>query len=201
MRQSRRSLASAAIAALVLALLAGCGGDAVSLDPPEISYGEAISEMGMFVTDPRYTVAALPEEGDWILFDDIGEMLKFHDRNPGTEFRATWVHDYHSEEWLKAEDAWYVQSAGFTTPMGWMVGTFADEEAARSFQAMNGGEVMTWEEATTREWTDPPAPDDPILGDPGRHGGHASPVASPGATLEATPEATLEATPAGGHRH
>ena len=39
-----------------------------------VSYNEDISEMGMFVVDPRYTVAALPGESDeWLLFDDIGE--------------------------------------------------------------------------------------------------------------------------------
>lgn len=166
-----RSVALVALAALLV--LAACGNEAASLDPPEIAYGEDISEMGMFVVDPRYTVAALPQEGEWILFDDIGELFKYHGRHPGTEFKVTWVNDYHSEEWLKAEDAWYVQSAGFTTPMGWMVGAFEKESDAKAFHADHGGELLTWDDIHDREWTDPPAPDHEL------HGGHDSHEATP----------------------
>lgn len=159
------------VALAALLVLTSCGKDEVSLDPPEITYGEDISEMGMFVVDPRYTVAALPPEGDWILFDDIGELLKYHDRIPGTEFRATWVNDYYTEEWLPAEEAIYLQSGEFNSPMGWMVAAFANEDEARAFQDEHGGELMTWEEADAQEWTDPPAPDSAL------HGGtpHATP--------------------------
>lgn len=147
-----------AMAAALLVLVACGGEDKISLDPPEITYGEDISEMGMFVTDPRFTVAALPEEGDWILFDDIGELLKYYDRFPGTEFQVTWVNDFHTEEWLKAEDAWYLQSSEFNSPMGWQVAAFANEDEALAFQAEYGDELMTWDEANAIEWTDPPAP-------------------------------------------
>ncbi len=170
---------------VILLALTGCGNDDVSLDPPEITYGEDISEMGMFVTDPRFTVAALPEdEDDWILFDDVGEYLRYLDRFPDATFRAVWVHDFNTEEWVPAEDAWYVQSAGFTTPMGWLVGTFANEDHARTFQAEHGGVVMTWDEANARVWIDPPAPDDPVYAD------QASPVASPVTSPTSSPAAT-----------
>jgi|GEM_PF-689911 len=153
------------VAALIaLLLLVGCGGDKTSLDPPDIAYGEDISEMGMFVVDPRFTVAALSQDDEWILFDDIGELLKYHDRFPDTDFQVTWVPDYHSESWIEAEDAWFLQSPGFNTPMGWMVGTFEHEDEARTFMEEHGGDLMTWQEANDLEWTDPPAPAD--------HSGH-----------------------------
>jgi copper chaperone NosL len=165
------------LALAILMTLTGCGDDDVSLDPPAITYGEDISEMGMFVVDPRFTVAALPDDGDdWILFDDTGELLKYRDRFPEATFRAIWVHDFLTEEWVPAEDAWYVESPGFTTPMGWLVGTFAQENDARAFQREHGGVVMTWDEANDRAWVDPPGPDDPIFGGP------ATPTASPVAT-------------------
>lgn len=152
------------LAAAIL-LLTACGGEkSVSHDPPTVKYGEDISEMGMFVTDPRFTVAALIDD-EWVLFDDIGEMLRYRDIHPETEIQVLWTHDYHSQEWLKAEDAWYAQSQGFTTPMGWLVGSFADEDAARAFVEEHGGVVMTWDEADARTWTSPPAPDDPLLQD------------------------------------
>lgn len=166
-----RILATVAVATLLVVTLTACGDEEVSLDPPEIAYGEDISEMGMFVVDPRFTVAALQENDEWLLFDDIGELLKYHDRHPDTAFQVTWVNDYHSEEWLKAEDATYVQSAAFTSPMGWMVAAFADEDEAHTLHLEHGGEMMTWDEAMEREWTDPPAPDHDI------HNDHATPDA------------------------
>ena len=158
MTRAFRSLAM--LAAIAMLVLAGCGGSGGNnLDPPEITYGEDVSEMGMFVTDPRYTVAALPEEGEWILFDDIGELFRYRVRHSEQAFQATWVNDYHSEEWLAAEDAWYLQSVDLSSPMGWGVAAFRDEDAARAFQVEHGGELMTWADTGGREWTDPPAPE------------------------------------------
>lgn len=183
-----------AMAVLLLLAVAGCGKEKVSLDPPSIKYGEDISEMGMAVVDPRFTVAALPEkDNSWILFDDIGELLKYHDRFPDVKFRATWVHDYLTEEWIHAEDAWYVESAGFTTPMGWLVGAFAKESDAQAFLTEHGGTMMTWAEANARQWVDPPAPDDPI---------YAGSAASPTAGHDhGSTSATPVATPAAIHDH
>ncbi len=186
MTRSIRTLPATALAALAaLLLLTGCGGDEVSLDPPEIAYGEDISEMGMFVVDPRYTVAALQGNDEWLLFDDIGELLKYHDRFPDTEFQVTWVNDYHTEEWLKAEDATYVQSTAFNSPMGWQVAAFEHEEEAHELHLEHGGEMMTWDEAMEREWTDPPAP-----GEMSDHNhGTATPDAGHDHNTNATPPA------------
>jgi copper chaperone NosL len=151
------------IASLPLLLtLAACGGDKeVSLDPPDVKYNEDISEMGMFVVDPRFTVAWLPDEGeDWILFDDIGEMFKYRVvRFPDAEARVIWVNDYNDRQWLKAEDAWYVQTIEINSPMGWGVAAFRDEAAARQFQAEHGGEVMAWQDVLNANWEAPPAPE------------------------------------------
>lgn len=166
-----------AIAALltVVILITGCGGEEkVSLDPPEVKYNEDISEMGMFVVDPRYTAAYLPEEGDWILFDDIGEMFKYRVvRYPDAKPRVIWVNDYNDREWVKAEEAWYVQTIEVNSPMGWGLAAFRDEASAQAFQAEMGGEILTWNDVLERPWDAPPAPS------PHGHGT---------ASTEATPE-------------
>jgi copper chaperone NosL len=163
----------ASVAVILATLLSGCGDSEASLDPPEIHYGEDISEMGMFVVDPRYTVAALPGDSDkWLLFDDIGEFFKYLDLHPDTEFRAMWVNDYRDKDWLKAEDAWYVESSKIKSPMGWGIAAFRDEADARATAEDAGGTVMTWQETREREWAEPPGPID--MASPA-----ASPVASP----------------------
>lgn len=168
MNASRRSILAAAVS--LVFLISGCGGDKeISLDPPKVRYNEDISEMGMFIVDPRYTAAYLPEDGEWILFDDIGEMLKYRTvRYPDKEVRVIWVNDYNDREWLKADEAWYLQSTEINSPMGWGLAAFRDENAARQAQAELGGEVITWDDALNRGWESPPAP---------VPHGHGSPVA------------------------
>jgi copper chaperone NosL len=190
----QRLLRCIVIAILAVISLAACGDDEVSLDPPEVNYGEDVSEMGMFVVDPRYTVATMPEgEDEWLLFDDIGELFKYRDTHADAEFQVMWVNDYHTEDWLKAEDAWYVESPGVNSPMGWGISAFEKEDEATAYHEEQGGELMTWEDADARTWTAPPAPADhsehgatPAAMDHTGHG--ATPAASPIASPAATPE-------------
>lgn len=69
-----------------------------------------------------------------------------------------WVNDYHDEDWLHAEDAWYVESPELNSPMGWGVAAFRDEASAVAMREETGGELLTWEEIEGREWSAPPAP-------------------------------------------
>ena len=158
MDRPRRSLFFMALT--LMFSLAGCGGDnEVSLDPPDVKYNEDISEMGMFVVDPRFTVAYLPDDGDWILFDDLGEMFRYRVmRYPNDNVRVIWVNDFHGKDWLNVEVAWFLQSPQINTPMGWGIAAFRDESAARKLQSELGGELMSWSEVQNRQWTGPPTP-------------------------------------------
>jgi nitrous oxide reductase accessory protein NosL len=152
-------LSALLVAALVLV---ACGGDDESrLEPPDIEYGVDMAEMGMPVVDPRYTVAALPEDSsEWILFDDVGEFLKYI-QTRSTEFEVMWVHDFNDESWVEAQDAWYLESRELTTsPMGWGVATFKDEESARAAQEEFGGDLYDWESVQEETWDQPPGPHD-----------------------------------------
>ena len=150
-----------AVLAIVGVLLAGCGDDEMSLDPPDIEYGVDMSEMGMPVVDPRFTVATLPKDSnDWLLFDDIGEFLKYH-QNTSSDFEVMWVPDHDSEEWLKAEDAWYVQSDEFCySPMKWCVAAFDSEESAHEAHMEYGGEMWNWDQVFDVSWEHAPVPQD-----------------------------------------
>jgi nitrous oxide reductase accessory protein NosL len=56
-----------------------------------------------------------------------------------------WVHDFDSEEWLKADQARYVKG-DHITPMGFGIIAFADHERAKAWAAEEGGMVMTFDE-------------------------------------------------------
>lgn len=157
----RRVMALSVASILAVSGFVACGDEEVSLDPPEIRYGQDISEMGMFVVDPRYTVATLPEKSEeWLLFDDIGELFKYRDVHNDAAFQVMWVNDYHDEDWLPAEDAWYLESTELNSPMGWGVAAFREEADARTMQQDIGGELLKWEDVEERAWIAPPAPMD-----------------------------------------
>jgi copper chaperone NosL len=72
--------------------------------PPEIYYGEDIcEECGMIISEPRFAAAIYRVDGTAQAFDDIGGMSSYLAKND-VDIATYWVHDYETEEWLKAEN-------------------------------------------------------------------------------------------------
>ena len=144
---------------LVAVLVSGCGSEEQSLDPPDIEYGVDMSEMGMPVVDPRFTVAALPTNSDdWLLFDDIGEFLRYH-QTKSSDFQVIWVPDFESEKFIRAEDAYYVQSDEFCfSPMKWCVAAFSSESRAQQAVDKYTGTMWSWNTVFDQTWDQAPAP-------------------------------------------
>jgi copper chaperone NosL len=111
----------------------------------------------MIISDPRFAAAAVTADGTVTLFDDIGDLLAYRKENRPS-WVAIWVHDYETQEWLRAEDAWYLLAPGIRSPMGWGLAAFATEEAASARQAELGGELLRWNELSTRDLPHPSAP-------------------------------------------
>ena len=133
-----------------LLLLAACGGgEDFANEPPDIIFGQDVcSECNMIINEANFAAAYWTVDGEARRFDDVGEMLKFMHEN-AEERASTWVHDVNTAEWLRAEEAWFVMSAGLMTPMGTGVAAVANEEDARALafdqpEAM----VMTFDELT-----------------------------------------------------
>lgn len=163
----------ASLSLLVVLFLVGCGNDDGKLDPPEINYGVDMAEMGMPVVDPRFTVATLPADSDeWLLFDDIGEFLKYH-QTRSDAFQVMWVPHHDTEEWMKAEDAWFVQSDEYCySPMRWCVAAFDSEDSAHEAHMKFGGEMWSWDTVFDADWSQAPVPHDHDSDHPEDHDGH-----------------------------
>jgi len=147
------------IVALVglLSLIPSCLPGQGQLQPPEIRYGrDTCAYCGMIISDPRFAAAAAAADGTMTLFDDIGDLLAYRKENQPS-WVAIWVHDYETQEWLSAEEAWYLLAPGIRSPMGWGLAAFTTEAAARARQAQLGGELLRWAELSTRELPHPAA--------------------------------------------
>ncbi|MEZ5175433.1 MAG: nitrous oxide reductase accessory protein NosL [Acidimicrobiia bacterium] len=131
---------------LLTGVLAAACGTPDDSGPPEINYGRDICvECGMIINEARFAAAYRLDDGTQKIFDDVGGLL-IHQRStadsldPGT----TWVHDYETEEWVAAADAYFVPTLSVTSPMGHSIVSFADRDRAEAFAADVDGEVITW---------------------------------------------------------
>lgn len=131
---------------LLAILLAACGGAGDLEGPPEIRYGQdACDRCKMIINEPRFATAYATVAGDVRRFDDIGGMF-LHAVEQGEEVRAFWVHDFDSEEWIEAPGATFVHDPDLTTPMGWGVAAFGDDEGARAYVENHGGDLFSYDE-------------------------------------------------------
>ena len=125
--------------------LVACGSEVDFDQPPEIVYGEDVCERcSMIINEARYAAAYVTEDGRAHLFDDIGGMVANLEET-ADEVVVFWVHDFDSEEWLKADEANYVKGEHIT-PMGFGIIAFAGRERAETWAADQGGIVMTFDE-------------------------------------------------------
>lgn len=129
--------------AMVIGLVAAaCGSGAES--PPDLSLGRDVCDRcGMIISEARFAAAYWVGDENW-LFDDIGGMLVFADMAGDIDRMSAWVHDYDSEEWINAEDAFYVMESSIQTPMDFGVAAFADRSRADSFAAEHSTSAVSW---------------------------------------------------------
>ena len=135
---------SKALAFSWLLLIASCQ-QAVNPDvPPEILYGQDVcDECNMIISDPRFAAAYVTTDGEIRRFDDIGGMLRYNQKM-GEAAVVYWVHDFNSETWLNAQEAYFVFNQALATPMGWGIAAFSSEETASGYVAAHGGNVTTY---------------------------------------------------------
>jgi copper chaperone NosL len=97
----------------------------------------------MIISEVRFAAAYLTRQGEWRLFDDLGDMLEFS-KTSREDISVFWVHDYESEAWLKAESAIFVESAELHTPMGYGIVALGHRERAERLAHQTSGEILSF---------------------------------------------------------
>ena len=144
-RTGRGSRGAVLLVCLAATLLVACGSSVNFDQPPDIVYGEDVCERcSMIINEARYAAAYVTEDGQAHLFDDIGGMMA-HDEEAAGDVVVFWVHDFDTEEWLKADQAYYVKG-DHITPMGFGIVAFAEHMRAETWAAEHGGVVMTFDD-------------------------------------------------------
>jgi copper chaperone NosL len=132
---------------VLLTIAVACSPKPEGPQPPEIIYGqEMCSACGMVIDDPRFAAATLLIDGQYLKFDDAGEMLSYHMNHPEDQVAAWFVHDYPSEKWIRGEQAIFVESPSLQTPMGSGIAAFTDRAEAEAFAVERNGKLFTLDE-------------------------------------------------------
>lgn len=143
---------------LLFALMA-CGTNAnVKPAPPTIHYGEDICEFcGMIISEEGFAAAYITADGHGHTFDDVGDMVQAHVEMQ-EDVVAFFVHDYESQDWIRAETAHFVLNGNLPTPMLSGLAAFSSVEEAQAFAAEMDGKVLTFDELLIHYRENPPTP-------------------------------------------
>ncbi len=132
--------------ALFVLLLSAC-----EPGPRDLHYGqEECAHCMMRVSDPSFATQLVTQHGRHYAFDSV-ECLAGHLEAgdiPEDDVHSLWVANFADPEgdWLRAEDAVYLQSEDLMSPMGLALTAYSDEETLASFREEYGGEIRSWSE-------------------------------------------------------
>lgn len=118
-----------------------------TIEPVAIEANDMCAFCRMSISEKRYAAELIDQDGEVSKFDDIGCMTNFRKQRVNDALiRATFVMDFERREWLKAEDAFYVRSPEFKTPMSGGIAAFKDESTAQATAAKYHGTMLRFTE-------------------------------------------------------
>ena len=114
----------------------------------KINYGtDNCAECKMTIMDPHFGAEIVTKKGKIYKFDDIHCIAKFLERR-GVEMSSiyrTFVVDYNNYEFIKLNDAEFVVSSVYKSPMGGNAAAFKNKaEAEKKSAEIEGSKVTNW---------------------------------------------------------
>lgn len=132
-------------------LLAACGAD---LEPREVNSETDVCIMcNMSVTHVDYAAQIVKNNGDHLIFDDLGCLMEYVNEYGEAEIGASYIMETDSPNWLNVKEAVYVYNKDYWTPMNYGVLAFATKEDAEAYMAKEQqGELLAYDDLLTFNW-------------------------------------------------
>jgi copper chaperone NosL len=146
----RRELQKLCLFLLLIApWLSGCGQP--KLEPVEIAAEDMCAFCRMAISERRYAAEFLNQDGDAFKFDDIGCLVSYlKAKQSRSDVAAYFVVDYEARQWINAEQAYFVRSEEFKTPMSGRLVAFSDRSKAEEAAAKYHGKLLGFSELFSR---------------------------------------------------
>jgi copper chaperone NosL len=135
-----------AVGIAMIFVLASC--QSSTFEPLAIEANDMCAFCRMSISEKRYAAELIDQDGEVSKFDDIGCLANFKKQKSGGSIRGSFVMDFQRREWIKAEDAFYVRSSEFKTPMNGGLVAFKDEADAQAAATKYQGAVLRFAEVT-----------------------------------------------------
>ncbi len=119
---------------LLLFLIVGCEKKDFTKTPPKLHWDRDMCERcKMAISDRKFGVEAVGEDGKVYKFDDIGCLILWQKLEaPKVKFKKIWVKEVKTGEWIDGKEACYVKN--YITPMGYGYGAKKEKgEECKSF--------------------------------------------------------------------
>lgn len=141
---------------LILVLAAGCSNEQ-SFEPVEIDPEVDVCEVcNMSLSNEAYVTQLFSKDGDVFLFDDIGCMFEYVDKDKQIardDIEVEYVRDLKTLDWVEVDKAYYVYNPDVWTPMAFGIVSFESEENAKEFvQEQGAGEILNYEQLLEHKW-------------------------------------------------
>ena len=141
---------------LLFLIIAGCSNEQ-SFEPVEINPEVDVCEVcNMSLSNKDYATQLFSKDGDVFLFDDIGCMFEYIDKDQQIareDIEVQYVRDLKTTDWIQIENAYFVYNPDVWTPMANGVVSFGSEESANEFvQEQGKGEVLNYEQLLEHKW-------------------------------------------------
>jgi copper chaperone NosL len=129
---------------LYLLVFIRCG--SAEFRPVELMPEDMCSFCRMAISEKRFAAELMTKDGGVVKFDDTACMLHFRkERIRPESVVATFVLDFDSREWLKFQEAYFVESSQFKTPMGGGLAAFKAKARAEGAAVRYQGVQLTCE--------------------------------------------------------
>lgn len=121
--------------------LAACGG--TELRPVDIAAEDMCAFCKMAISEKQYAAEFITKDGEPLKFDDLSCMIRYIEGKQNQDaIAAYFVVDFTSRAWVKAEEAHYVRSSEFKTPMRGGIVAFKDVSKANEAAVKYRGELL-----------------------------------------------------------
>ena len=124
-------------------LFSGCEKKDFTKSPPIMHWDRDMCERcKMAISERKYAVIGIGEDGRVYKFDDIGCLILWQKKEKkGLKFKKIWITDAKTGEWIDAKKAFY--STTNITPMGYGFGAHKDRKNLE-------GEIIDYKEVEKR---------------------------------------------------
>ncbi|MFP3356420.1 nitrous oxide reductase accessory protein NosL [Planococcus sp. SIMBA_143] len=123
--------------AITVMVLSGCG--ETDFTPRAIEAETDICAVcNMSITHEEYAAQLIEQDGDHLVFDDLGCLIEHINEMDQAELGAAFIKDAQTNEWLNIERAAYVYAPEEWTPMSYHVLAFENTDMAQ--QWLDGGQ-------------------------------------------------------------